>query len=126
MKCSRMPSSRCPSWTRKATRWKVSFRFSRKKSTRYVVDIWESICRKRVNLELILTIYVLALIIIQDSGASIDIGCGNEFGGGDDDVDGGAETVNNVVDESIGFDLHEIPMQKKDVKEYLTGFCKNL
>jgi hypothetical protein len=27
--------------------------------------------------------------------------------------------VNNVVDEQLGFDLHEIPMGKKDIKEYL-------
>ncbi|GKY94917.1 tRNA 2'-phosphotransferase [Mayamaea pseudoterrestris] len=64
--------------------------------------------------------------VSKDSGASVDIGCGNEFGGGDDDIDGNVETVNNVVDETLGFDLHEIPMGKKDVKEYLQGFCKNL
>lgn len=62
----------------------------------------------------------------QDSGASVDIGCGNEFGGGEDDVDNNVETVNNVVDETIGFDLHEIPMGKKDIKEYLQTYCKNL
>jgi hypothetical protein len=32
--------------------------------------------------------------------------------------------VNNVVDETIGFDLHEVPMSKKDVKEYLQAYCK--
>mmetsp|Transcript_24198 Transcript_24198/g.68137 ORF Transcript_24198/g.68137 Transcript_24198/m.68137 type:complete len:180 (+) Transcript_24198:136-675(+) len=62
----------------------------------------------------------------KDSGASVDIGCGSEFGGGADDLDDGAELVNNVIDESIGFDLHEVPMSKKDVKEYLQGYCKNL
>jgi len=62
----------------------------------------------------------------KDSGASIDIGCGNEFGGGGDDVDDAAENVNNVVDETLGFDLHEVPMGKKDVKEYLQQYCKNL
>lgn len=34
--------------------------------------------------------------------------------------------VNNVIDESIGFDLHEVPMGKKDLKEYLQTYCKNL
>jgi hypothetical protein len=34
--------------------------------------------------------------------------------------------VNNVVDEQLGFDLHEIPMGKKDIKEYLQQYCKNL
>lgn len=57
---------------------------------------------------------------------SIDIGCGSEFGGGDNDVDDTAVYVNNVIDESIGFNLQEVPMSKKDLKEYLQGFCKNL
>jgi hypothetical protein len=57
----------------------------------------------------------------------VDIGCGGEFGGGDAEVaDDSAVLVNNVVDELIGFDLHEIPMGKKDIKEYLQIYCKNL
>ena len=65
--------------------------------------------------------------LLKDSGASVDIGCGGEFGGGGDEVaDDNAETVNNVIDESIGFDLHEVPMGKKDVKEYLQAYCKNV
>uniref|UniRef100_A0A7S1DEZ1 TCTP domain-containing protein n=1 Tax=Cyclophora tenuis TaxID=216820 RepID=A0A7S1DEZ1_CYCTE len=62
----------------------------------------------------------------KDSGASVDIGCGSEFGGGDADVDDGAELVNNVIDETIGFDLHEVPMGKKDMKDYLGAYCKAL
>lgn len=63
----------------------------------------------------------------QDSGASVDIGRGNEFGGGGgDEVDDGAEIVNNVIDETIGFDLHEVPLSKKDLKEYLGTYCKEL
>lgn len=62
----------------------------------------------------------------KDSGAKIDIGCGNSFGGAEEEVDDNAEYVNNVVDESLGFDLHEVPMSKKDLKEYLTTYCKNL
>jgi Translationally controlled tumour protein len=62
----------------------------------------------------------------QDSGASVDIGCGGEFGGGDADVDDTDENVNNVIDSSIGFDLHEVPLRKTDLKEYLTGYCKNV
>jgi hypothetical protein len=57
---------------------------------------------------------------------SIDIGCGNEFGGGDNDVDDSAAYVNNVIDEQIGFNLQEVPMSKKDLKEYLQNYCKNL
>lgn len=56
----------------------------------------------------------------------MDIGCGSEFGGGDADVDDAAALVNNVIDESIGFDLHEVPMGKKDLKEYLGTYCKAL
>lgn len=56
----------------------------------------------------------------------MDIGCGNAFGGSGDDVDDGAEMVNNVVDETLGFDLHEVPMGKKDLKEYLASYCKNI
>ena len=38
----------------------------------------------------------------QDSGASVDIGCGNAFGGEDDGgADDNAEKVNNVIDEVI-------------------------
>eukprot|EP00540_Astrosyne_radiata_P015248 CAMPEP_0116845492 /NCGR_PEP_ID=MMETSP0418-20121206/13297_1 /TAXON_ID=1158023 /ORGANISM="Astrosyne radiata, Strain 13vi08-1A" /LENGTH=179 /DNA_ID=CAMNT_0004476609 /DNA_START=54 /DNA_END=593 /DNA_ORIENTATION=+ len=62
----------------------------------------------------------------KDSGASVDIGCGNEFGGGGDDLDDGADLVNNVIDETLGFDLHEVPMGKKDMKEYLATYCKAL
>lgn len=34
--------------------------------------------------------------------------------------------MNNVVDDAIGFNLQEVPMGKKDVKEYLQTYCKNL
>jgi Translationally controlled tumour protein len=57
---------------------------------------------------------------------AVDIGCGNEFGGGDNDVDDAAVYVNNVIDESIGFNLQEVPMGKKDLKEYLQAYCKNV
>eukprot|EP00549_Striatella_unipunctata_P016534 CAMPEP_0118700402 /NCGR_PEP_ID=MMETSP0800-20121206/16556_1 /TAXON_ID=210618 ORGANISM="Striatella unipunctata, Strain CCMP2910" /NCGR_SAMPLE_ID=MMETSP0800 /ASSEMBLY_ACC=CAM_ASM_000638 /LENGTH=182 /DNA_ID=CAMNT_0006600969 /DNA_START=114 /DNA_END=662 /DNA_ORIENTATION=- len=61
----------------------------------------------------------------KDSGASVDVGAGNAFGGGEaEEVDDTVELVNNVIDETIGFDLHEIPMGKKDFKEYLGTFCK--
>merc|ERR1712045_920494 len=59
-------------------------------------------------------------------GEAIDIGCGGEFGGGTDDVDDTVELVNNVVDETFGFALQEVPMGKKDLKDFLRGYCKNL
>jgi len=62
----------------------------------------------------------------KDTGGSVDIGCGNEFGGGDADLDAGAELVNNVIDEQLGFNLQEVPMGKKDFKEYLQGYCKKV
>ena len=34
--------------------------------------------------------------------------------------------VNNVIDETFGFGLQEVPMGKKDFKEYLGGYCKAL
>lgn len=61
----------------------------------------------------------------QDFG-SVDIGCGDGFGGGENEVDDAAVYVNNVVDDAIGFNLQEVPMGKKDLKEYLQAFCKNL
>eukprot|EP00814_Leptocylindrus_danicus_P014752 CAMPEP_0116010072 /NCGR_PEP_ID=MMETSP0321-20121206/3795_1 /TAXON_ID=163516 /ORGANISM="Leptocylindrus danicus var. danicus, Strain B650" /LENGTH=179 /DNA_ID=CAMNT_0003479125 /DNA_START=91 /DNA_END=630 /DNA_ORIENTATION=+ len=64
---------------------------------------------------------------VNKDGGAVDIGCGNEFGGGGDDMDDpGAEIVNNVIDETIGFGFQEVPMGKKDMKDFLAGFCKNL
>jgi hypothetical protein len=34
--------------------------------------------------------------------------------------------VNNIIDDTYGFDLHEIPMKKTEVKQYLQTFCKKL
>lgn len=63
---------------------------------------------------------------VNKDGGAIDIGCGNEFGGGADDVDDNAEIVNNVIDETFGFALTEVPMRKKDLKDYLAGYCKSI
>lgn len=41
-------------------------------------------------------------------------------------MDSTVETVNNVIDENIGFNLQEVPMSKKDCKEYLAGYCKKV
>jgi uncharacterized protein (DUF2236 family) len=63
----------------------------------------------------------------QDSGASINIGAGDAFGGGESEpLDDTVEVVNNVIDETIGFALKEVPMSKKDFKEYLQTYCKNV
>merc|ERR1712071_211399 len=65
---------------------------------------------------------------VAADGGQIDIGCGNEFGGegGDEADNSGIETVNNVVDGTVGFGLTCVPMGKKDLKEYLGGFCKSV
>lgn len=62
----------------------------------------------------------------KDSGASVDIGCGGEFGGAEGEVDDSVEVVNNVIDESIGFNLQEVPLSKKDLKDFLQTYCKNV
>jgi len=59
----------------------------------------------------------------KDGGGSIDIGCGNAFGEQEEEGDA-SNFVNNVIDEQIGFDLHEVPMGKKDMKKYLGDYCK--
>jgi hypothetical protein len=63
----------------------------------------------------------------KDSGAKVDIGCGGEFGGGESEpLDDTVELVNNVIDDRNGFDLQEVPLRKKDFKEYLKEYCKNV
>mmetsp|Transcript_13125 Transcript_13125/g.26191 ORF Transcript_13125/g.26191 Transcript_13125/m.26191 type:complete len:180 (-) Transcript_13125:230-769(-) len=61
----------------------------------------------------------------KDSGASIDIGCGNAFGE-EAEADGAEEKVNNVIDETFGFGLQLVPMGKRDLKEYLGDYCKKV
>merc|ERR1711982_137986 len=69
---------------------------------------------------------IKSMKVNKDSGASVDIGCGGEFGGGESEsLDDTVELVNNVIDESIGFNLQEVPMSKKDLKDYLGTYCKN-
>lgn len=41
-------------------------------------------------------------------------------------MDDNVEYVNNVVDETIGFNLQEVPMGKKDLKDYLATYCKQV
>ena len=62
----------------------------------------------------------------KDSGANIDIGCGGAFDGKEEVVDDTVELVNNIIDETFGFNLTTCPMGKKDLKEYLGKFCKDV
>ena len=41
-------------------------------------------------------------------------------------MDETAELVNNVIDETIGFDVHEIVMTKRELSEYLKDYCRKL
>ena len=58
----------------------------------------------------------------------MDVGGGNHFGGGggDEEVDDTVELVNNVVDDQIGFGYTEVPLGKKDLKDFLQSYCKAL
>lgn len=72
-------------------------------------------------------LFQVASAKVNKEGISVNVGCGNEFGGGEEDVDdAGAELVNNVIDESLGFNLQEVPMGKADLKEYLKEYCKKV
>ena len=64
-------------------------------------------------------------LIVLKSGADVDVGCGNAFGGEEEEAgpDGGEEKVNNIIDESIGFGYNEMPMGKKDFKDWLKEYC---
>jgi hypothetical protein len=69
---------------------------------------------------------------IEKGGADVDIGCGNSFGGTDEDGDGGAdsgvEKVNNVID---GFQYTETQIGsatdfKNWIKEYMNAVVLKL
>ena len=56
---------------------------------------------------------------------NIDIGCGNAFGGDDEQVDDSVETVNNVIDDSIGFGYIETGFETKaELKTYLKSYFR--
>lgn len=65
---------------------------------------------------------VESLTVAKDGGA-IDVGCGDAFGGGAEEADDAVEKVNNVIDDSIGFGYNEVPMGKKDFKDFLKEYC---
>lgn len=58
---------------------------------------------------------------------NIDIGCGDAFGGGDEEVDDSVETVNNVIDDVIGFGYTETGFDSKtELKTYLKSFFRKV
>ncbi|KDO20420.1 hypothetical protein SPRG_14358 [Saprolegnia parasitica CBS 223.65] len=64
---------------------------------------------------------------VTKGGLNIDVGCGDAFGGGDQDVDDSVETVNNIIDESVGFGYTETGFDSKaDMKAYLKGYFRKI
>jgi len=61
---------------------------------------------------------------VLKGGGEIDVGAGNAFGGGGEDeaVDDTQESVNNIIDDSVGFGYNEMPMGKKDFKDWLKEY----
>lgn len=56
---------------------------------------------------------------------NIDIGCGDAFGGGDNEVDDSVETVNNVIDDVLGFGYVETGFDTKaELKTYLKSYFR--
>ena len=57
----------------------------------------------------------------------VDIGCGNEFGGGDDAMDDSVETENTVSGTRTGFNYTEMPFSSKaELKEYLKDYMRRI
>jgi len=55
---------------------------------------------------------------------SIDIGCGNSFGGGEEEVDNSVEKVNDIID---SFMYTEVPFgSKSEFKEYLKDYVRSV
>ena len=62
---------------------------------------------------------------VNKDGGDVDVGCGDAFGGAgaDEAVDDAAELVNNIIDADLGFGYNEVPMGKKDFKDFLKTYC---
>ena len=65
--------------------------------------------------------------VVAKGADNIDIGCGDAFGGGDNEVDDSVETVNNVIDDAIGFGYTETGFDSKaDLKTYLKSHFRKI
>ena len=57
-------------------------------------------------------------------GETVDIGCGNSFGGGEEEVDSSVERVNDIID---SFCYTEVPFSSKsELKEYLKDYVRSV
>ena len=62
---------------------------------------------------------------ITKGGENIDIGCGNAFGGNEDDNDGG-DATEKVLDVMDVFQYQESPFTKKDYQNYIKTYMKKV
>ncbi|KAI9917490.1 hypothetical protein PsorP6_013012 [Peronosclerospora sorghi] len=62
---------------------------------------------------------------VAKSAENVDIGCGDAFGGEEEQVDSSVETVNNVIDDSLGFGYVETGFDSKaELKTYLKSYFR--
>ena len=65
--------------------------------------------------------------MVTKGGDSIDIGCGNAFGGDAEEVDDAVEKVNNITDEGVGFGYTETGFDSKsDLKTFLKSYFRKI
>lgn len=76
---------------------------------------------------------VTGLFQVQSSqvvkgGDNVDIGCGNAFGGDEEEAaDDSVEKVNNIIDDSVGFGYTETGFESKsDLKTFLKSYFRKI
>lgn len=71
--------------------------------------------------------FMVASRSVAKGSDNVDVGCGDAFGGGDEEVDDSVETVNNVIDDSIGFGYTETGFDTKaELKTYLKSYFRKV
>ncbi|TDH66557.1 uncharacterized protein CCR75_006084 [Bremia lactucae] len=65
--------------------------------------------------------------MVAKGADNVDIGCGDAFGGDDAQVDDSVETVNNIIDDSIGFGYIETGFETRaELKTYLKSYFRKI
>ena len=62
----------------------------------------------------------------KDDVGNVDIGCGNAFGGNEEEAGGEAGAVEKVLDVQYNFNLVETSFSKADFMTYIKNFLKTL